>query len=161
MVRAAAELDRLRALTPSECRHPNDLADAVMVISGATVRPPLGFKTFCTGNNWEKPIADIIDQPLPTTRHGNFVENNLPCFKDNPDRYGRPEEQQAVRDKALITPTGLEKKITARTWRELMITAQAFNQKAEAAYESWRVPMWKSILLDGEIATISNRLWDV
>ncbi len=167
--RATAELERLRGLRPWKAKSDSDLEAAAMVISGTTVRPPRSFKNFCCGPNWDKPVAEILDQPLLTAvtvidvdnRHGYFVEDNLPGFKDNPSKYDSPEQRQAVRDRAIITPTGFQTAITARTWRELLVAAHAINQKAEEAYERWRLPYRKRILLDGEIATISNQLWDV
>ncbi len=168
--RAAERLAEIRMRQPWQCvSSQTKLDEAVMVTSGTTVRPPFSFQQFCQGQNMLMPIAEILDQPLPTAvtvidvdnRHGYFVEDNLPGFKDNPNKYDSPEQRQALRDRAIITPTGFETEITARTWRELMVAAHAVNQKAEAAYEGWRVPYRKRVLIDGEIATISNRLWDV
>ncbi len=168
--RAAERLAEIRMRQPWQCvSSQTKLDEAVMVTSGTTVRPPFSFQRFGQGQNMTLPIAEIIDQPLPTpvtvldvdNRHGTFVKFNHPAFKDNPDRYGTPEQRQALRDRAIITPTGFETEITARTWRELMVAAHALNQKAEAAHEKWQLPFRKRILLDGEIATISNQLWDV
>ncbi len=167
--RAAERLAEIRMRQPWQCvSSQTKLDEAVMVTSGTTVRPPFSFQQFCQGENMLMPIAEIIDQPLPTAvttidvdnRHGYFVEDNLPGFKDNPNKYDSPEQRQALRDRAIITPTGFATEITARTWRELMVAAHTVNQKAEAAYEGWRVPYRKRVLIDGEIATISNRLWD-
>ncbi len=166
--RAAERLAEIRMRQPWQCvSSQTKLDEAVMVTSGTTVRPPFSFQQFCqvrtclcrslrsSTSRCHGPSPHRRRQPPRLFRRGQPAG-----FKDNPNKYDSPEQRQALRDRAIITPTGFATEITARTWRELMVAAHTVNQKAEAAYEGWRVPYRKRVLIDGEIATISNRLWD-